>query len=53
MKIYDLILLAENCLATLNNARATAVSMGQQERLPEIDKKIVETEDTLLQLRSL
>lgn len=53
MKISDLITLTQNRLATLNNARASAVSMGQADRVSALDAEISETQDTINQLRTL
>lgn len=53
MTISDLITLAQNRLATLNGARASAVATGQDERIASLDAEIAETEATLAQLRSI
>ena len=53
MTVADLIKLAENRLSTLNSARSTAVSLGQDARIAEIDAEILSTDATLVQLRSL
>lgn len=53
MTIPDLISLAQNRLATLNGARASAVAAGQADRIAALDDEIAETEDTLEQLRSI
>lgn len=51
MTISDLITLAQNRLATLNGARATAVALGQDDRIAALDAEIADTEATLEQLR--
>ena len=53
MTIADLITLAANRLATLNNARATALALGDDARVAVIDAEIAETEATLAQLRGI
>ena len=53
MKISDLIDLASNRLATLNNQRTTALALGQADRLSALDADVAETEQTLQALRSL
>jgi hypothetical protein len=53
MTITQLIALASNRLAMLNNARATAVALGHIDRLYVLDADIAETQTTLNQLRSL
>ena len=53
MKLSDLITLAQNRLATLNGARASAVATGQDDRIAALDAEIAETEATLAQLRSI
>ena len=53
MTLSDLITLAQNRLATLNNARASAVATGQDDRIASLDAEIAETEATLAQLRSI
>jgi hypothetical protein len=49
----ELITLATNRLATLNNARATANALGDVSRLSRLDLDIAETENTLEALRTL
>ena len=53
MTIPQLITLAANRLAALNNARATAVILGEISRLGGIDADLDETQTTLDALRSL
>lgn len=53
MKISELIVFLQSRLSTLNNARASAVAMGQIDRIAYLDSEIAETETTLAQLRSI
>jgi|688.fasta_scaffold417003_2 hypothetical protein len=53
MSISDLIRLAQNRLATLNSARATADRNGEPDRVAALDAEITETEATLETLRGL
>ena len=53
MTIAQLITLAANRLTMLNNARATAVSLGHIDRLDALDADIAETQATLNQLLTL
>ena len=53
MKIAELITLAENKLATLNQAIATATSKGDAEALTRLGAEVAETQDTLDDLRTL
>lgn len=53
MKIAELITLAENKLAALNNEMAVAVRLGEVEEITRIDGKITETQSTLDALRSI
>jgi hypothetical protein len=53
MSIADLIRLAQNRLATLNSARATAHAFGQDDRVASLDAEIAETEATLAILRTV
>ena len=53
MTIADLIELASYRLATLNNLRATALVLGQADRVATLDADVAETEQTLQALRSL
>jgi hypothetical protein len=53
MKISDLIILAQNRLSTLNNARASAVATGQSDRVSALDAEIAETEETLVALKAI
>lgn len=53
MKIIELITLAENKLMALNQAIATATSMGDAEALPRLDAEVAETQATLGALREL
>jgi len=53
MTITQLIALAANRLAMLNNARATAVALGQIDRLDALDADIAETQTTLDALRAI
>ena len=52
MTVSDLIRLAQNRLSALNGARATAVALGQDDRISALDAEIAETEATLAQLQS-
>jgi len=53
MTIAQLITLAANRLAALNNARATAVALGEIAALDALDADIAETQATLNQLLTL
>lgn len=53
MSISDLIRLAQNRLATLNSARATADRDGDADRVAALDTEISETEATLAALRGI
>lgn len=53
MTVADLIILAQSRLSALNSARATAVSLGDIDRITALDSEIAQTEATLTQLRSL
>jgi hypothetical protein len=53
MNIMQLITLATNRLAALNNARATANALGDISRLSLLDLDITETENTIEALRTL
>ena len=53
MKIIELITLAENKLAALNQAMATAHRTGNVGAIPEIENEIAETQATLDELRNL
>ena len=53
MSISDLIRLAQNRLATLNSARATADRNGETDRVSTLDAEIAETEATLATLREI
>lgn len=53
MTIAELLTLASNRLATLNQAHATAVALGNVERMAALEAEIVETQSTLDALRSL
>jgi hypothetical protein len=53
MSIDDLIHLAQNRLATLNSARATADRNGDADRVAALDAEIAETEATLEILRGI
>jgi hypothetical protein len=53
MSISDLIRLAQNRLATLNSARATADRDGDADRVAALDTEIAETEATLAALRGI
>jgi hypothetical protein len=53
MTIAQLISLATNRLAALNNARATAVALGHIDRLDALDADIAETQTTLDALRAI
>jgi hypothetical protein len=51
MSISDLIRLAQNRLATLNSARATADRDGDADRVAALEAEIVKTEETIATLR--
>ncbi len=51
MKIEELITVAENKLAALNNAMATAVSKGDAEAIVRLENEVAETQATLDVLR--
>lgn len=51
MQFAELITILENSLVTLANARAVAVSVGDLQKVIEIDAKIGETETTLSMVR--
>lgn len=53
MTITDLIKLASNKLTMLNNARATAVTLGDVDAITKIDTSIAETQSTLDKLHTL
>ncbi len=53
MSISDLIRLAQNRLATLNNAWATADRDGDDARIAQLDTEIAETEVTLAKLKAV
>ena len=53
MTINDLIVLVANKLASLNNALATATSLGNLDDVLRLQDEIEATETTLDQLRSL
>lgn len=53
MTIADLIRLASNRLATLNNQRGTAVAQGDTVALESIDNLIADTQTTLNKLHTL
>jgi hypothetical protein len=53
MSISDLIRLAQNRLATLNSARATADRDGDADRVAQIEAEIVKTEETISTLRRI
>lgn len=53
MTIAQLIIIASNRLTALNTARATAVSLGEIERMNMLDAEIVETQNTLDALKTL
>lgn len=53
MKIQELIILATNRLASLNNAKATAVALGNISAFDILDSDIAETENTLNYLRAI
>lgn len=52
MKMQELITLLANKIASLNNARSTAVSSGDVETVLRLDGEILETQDTLNQLQA-
>lgn len=51
MTVDDLITLAENKLASLNQRRATAHQIGDSNSIPAIDAEVADTEATLAALR--
>lgn len=51
MKISELIALAENKLAMLNQAVSDAILRGEAEALPALEAKVMETQNTLDFLR--
>ena len=53
MKIADLITMAENRLAALNNEMATAIQHGFVDDVVRIEALVTETQTTLDALRSL
>lgn len=53
MTVKDLIVLSENRLVFLNQARSDAVRIGDVVRLEQIDQEIISTQITLDQLRTL
>lgn len=53
MTISQLIALASNRLAMLNNARATAVALGHIDRIDVLDADIAETQQTIDALKTL
>lgn len=53
MKIADLITLAENKLAALNNEMSTAIAHGFVDDVVRIEALVTETQATLDSLRSL
>jgi hypothetical protein len=53
MTVNDLITLAENKLAALNQRRTTAHQLGDTSDMPKIDAEIVDTETTLSSLRAI
>ncbi len=52
MKIDDLIILAENRLMALNNATASAVTIGDVEAITKLESEVFDTQQTLNKLRS-
>jgi hypothetical protein len=53
MTIDDLIRLAENRLATINGAWATAFARGESEAVAKLEAEITQTQETLDTLRSV
>lgn len=53
MTIAQLITLVSNRLAALNSARATAVALGDIERIDALDAEIAVTQSTIDALRTL
>jgi hypothetical protein len=53
MTINDVITLVSNRLAALNQAHATAVALGDVQRMAALEVEIVETQSTIDALRSL
>lgn len=53
MTLNDLVTLMANRLATLHNARSYSMSVGDLVQVAKLDAEIVETQQTLDQLRSI
>ena len=53
MTIDELITIAESRLGYLAKQRETAVRLGDEGQVASIDKEVSETQDTLMQLRTL
>lgn len=53
MTIQELIVFAENRLQHLNNAVATAIQLGDVDRLSQLEVEVNDTEETLSKLRDL
>ena len=53
MTVNDLIRIMSAKLTALNSARATAVSLGDLDRVVELDADIEETQATLTSLRGM
>lgn len=53
MNIKDLLSLLNRSITTLNSERAVASSSGDVERVLMIDMKLLETETTIAQLKTL
>ena len=53
MNIKDLMSLLNRSITTLNSERAVASSSGDVERVLMIDMKLLETETTIAQLKTL
>lgn len=51
MKMSELMTLAENKLAVLNQAVSDAIVRGEVEALPALEAKVIETQSTLDSLR--
>jgi hypothetical protein len=52
MKMQELVTLLSNKLASLNNAKSTAIANGDVEAVLRLDNEIAETQETLNQLQA-
>ena len=53
MTIDELIKLLSNQISALNNARTTALVLGEVDQVAQIDVKVIETQATLNSLKAL